>query len=431
MDNCMNIPLSENYTVLVNGKEAAAYHTEAADFAVVCFNGCADIEIITKKPFDSAIVRPLSKNYKAAVNGNTIRLKLTDKDRVSVEPYGLDNPLFILCSEYIKKPDNATIVFERGTFTDAGVVELASGDCVYIEEGAVVAGAFTADKARDIEITGNGVLWGLPLHERRYGPKKRKAMMIFPVDCENVRVSGITIADSPSWNIVPTACRGVSVSGVNIIGVVMSSDGIDVVGCEDAEISHCFICVNDDCLVVKAVRYGDPRGARDVRGVRASDCVLWKLKCGNAIEIGYETSCDEISGVVFEDIDVIHSQYEGWQSGGVFTIHNGDRAHVHDVAYRNIRVEDAQEKLIDIKILSSKYSSDKWRGKVSDIVFDGIYVLGEELPPSIIRGYESDLGEPNLITDIKVRNLYLNGKKITGRMQAHAITELSAGVEFI
>jgi hypothetical protein len=104
---------------------------------------------------------------------------------------------------------------------------------------------------------------------------------------------------------------------------------------------------------------------------------------------------------------------------------------VRDILYKDIRIEDAREKLIDIKILSSKYSSDKWRGKVSDITFDGIYVLGETLPPSIIRGYESDLGEPNLVSDVKIRNLYLNGERIVGRMNAHAITELSKDVEFV
>jgi len=430
----MKMPLSENYTLTADGRAIDVYRTAVADFAVVCFTGYADICVTAKRDFESVIVRPLKSKIETRTGGGdgggTIRMRLSDKDRVSVEPYGLENPLFIFCSEYIEKPAGATRVFERGTVTDAGVIELVSGDCVYIEEGAIVVGAFYADRANNIEITGNGILWGLPLHDRLIGPKRRKIRMILPIECEDVRISGITIADAPCWNVDPTACKRVSIRGINLIGVVMSSDGIDVVGCEDVDISHCFICVNDDCLAVKAVRYDDPRGARDVRNVKATDCVLWKLKCGNAIEIGYETCCEEMTGILFEDIDVIHSQYEGWQSGGVFTIHNGDRGHVHGVAYRNIRVEDAHEKLIDFKILSSKYSSDKWRGKISDIGFDGIYVLGDVLPPSIIRGYESDLGEPNLISDVTVRNLYLNGKKIAGRMNAHAIAELSTGVVF-
>jgi hypothetical protein len=103
---------------------------------------------------------------------------------------------------------------------------------------------------------------------------------------------------------------------------------------------------------------------------------------------------------------------------------------VRDVIYRNIYVEDAQEKLIDIKILSSKYSTDAQRGKVNDITFDGIYVLGDVLPPSIIRGYESDDGSFELITNVRVRNLYLNGEQVRGRMNAHVIAELSRDIIF-
>ena len=423
------IPKSENYILFANGHEINVYHTKEADFAIICFDGDAEIAVKTTKNFENVIVRPLRENYnlKTDKNKNEICISLSSKHRVSVEPYGLDNPLFIFCSEYIEKPENAAHIFERGTVSDIGQTKLKSGDLVYIEDGAVVTGCFIADKEKDITITGNGIIWGLPMLDRK---DIKKPSAILAVECENVKISGITLIESASWTVVPIACKNTSIIGINIIASKMSSDGIDIVGCEDTEISHCFVCVNDDCIAVKAVGYFDPRGKKDVRNIRASDCVFWKLDCGNAIEIGYETSCEEIRDIVFENIDVIHSQYEGWQSGGVFTIHNGDRAHVRDIIYKDIYVEDAHEKLIDFKILSSKYSVDKQRGKVSDITFENIYVLGEVLPPSIFRGYESDDGTFELISNVTIRNLFLNGEKITGRMNAHFITELSKNILF-
>jgi hypothetical protein len=425
----MTMPISDSYTMQADGREIMVYHTETADFAIICCSGFVDVAINAKKAFDCAVaVRPSRKNYGMRLSGGEILLWLSCGDRVSVEPYGLYNPLFVFCVEYIEKPAHATHVFGRGTFTEIGTVELKSGDCVYIEEGAVVVGYLHADRANDIEITGNGIIWGLPLQ----GPGKKRVRTIRPIECENVKISGVTMADAPSWNITPVACKNVSIDGVNIISVLMSSDGIDIVGCEDVRITGCFVCVNDDCLALKAVRYDDTRGTRDVKNVIAADCVLWKLKCGNAIEIGYETSCTEICDVLFENIDVIHCEYEGWQSGAVFSIHNGDRGHVHNIRYRNIYIEDASEKLIDLKILSSVYSVDKWRGNISDIFFDGIYVTGDVLPPSIIRGYLPDErgAEPQLIKNVSVRNLYLNGVKVTGRMHAHAVVELSENVTF-
>jgi len=424
----MTLPISKNYSLVAGGKAIDVFHTEKGDFAIVCFTGIMDMVVTAQNPFDDVTVRPLRQDYKTSVNGNQISLTLSHEHRVSVEPYGLENPLFILCSEYIEKPKHATHVFERGTVTEIDIMTLTTNDCVYIEEGAVVIGGITADKANNIEITGNGIMWGLPMQAAN---KSYRA--ILPIECEGVKISGITIADSPSWNVVPTACKDVTIHGVNVLGVVISTDAFDIVGCEDVTLTHCFACVNDDCVAIKACHYNGSRGARSVRNVVVKDCVFWKLACGNALEIGFETSGNEICDILFENIDIIHSQREGWQSGAVFSIHNGDRAHVHKVRFQDIYIEDAGEKLIDIKILTSKYSADKHRGHVSNITFDGIYVRGDVLPPSIIRGYEPDSegGEVHLIKDITVSNLFLGDQKITGQLNAHAVVELGSNVKFI
>jgi hypothetical protein len=51
------------------------------------------------------------------------------------------------------------------------------------------------------------------------------------------------------------------------------------------------------------------------------------------LEIGFETACAEMSGVVFEDCDLIHN------ASVCLDIQNGDYAEVHGVAFRNLRVE--------------------------------------------------------------------------------------------
>ena len=97
----MSIPVSENYTVTADGHEIKVYHTKAADFAVICFSGSKDIIIKAKQKFDNVAVRPLRGDYnvRTDANANEIRLSLSGSHRVSVEPYGLENPLFILCAE--------------------------------------------------------------------------------------------------------------------------------------------------------------------------------------------------------------------------------------------------------------------------------------------------------------------------------------------
>ncbi len=72
----------------------------------------------------------------------------------------------------------------------------------------------------------------------------------------------------------------------------------------------------------------------------------------------------------------------------MLTIHNADRAHIHDIVYEDIRVEDAQEKFVDIKVLDSKYSLDRKRGSVENIYFLNVEILNGNFPVSIIRGFD-------------------------------------------
>jgi hypothetical protein len=144
------------------------------------------------------------------------------------------------------------------------------------------------------------------------------------------------------------------------------------------------------------------------------------------LEIGYETRCDEISNIVFENCDVIRSEFEGYQSGGTFTIHNGDRAHIRNVRYENIRVEDSREKLIDIKVQFSQYSRDEERGQVSDIVFNNIQVVDGPFPVSIIRGYDAD----HMIRDITIKDMVVHGEEIKSANQCRMVVELSKDINF-
>ena len=54
---------------------------------------------------------------------------------------------------------------------------------------------------------------------------------------------------------------------------------------------------------------------------------------------------------------------------------------------KNIRVEQAEQKLFDIKVLLCKYTEQLAKGEINDIYFDNIQVLNGDIPVSVIRGY--------------------------------------------
>ena len=307
-----------------------------------------------------------------------------------------------------------------------GCLQLKSDETVYIEYGAVVSGRIYSRMADRVRILGNGILYGGNWHA---WDENGAEQLIVPVLGEDIEIRGITLLDGGSWHIVPTACKNVLIEDVNVLGKVITGDGIDIVGSENVVVRNCFVRANDDCISIKAEEFQDPSGCADVKNILVEDCIFWNAEFGNTLEIGYETRCDEISDVVFRNCDVVHCQYEGNQSGGVLTIHNADRAHVHNIVYENIRIEDAQEKFIDIKTLDSKYSRDRERGMVNDILFRNIEITGGGFPVSIIRGFEmkNEVCRPH---DFYFDNVVIHGKKMMSPGKLHMVVELSNELKF-
>ena len=428
LESVEDIPVSELYQVKVNGKEQRVYHTEFFDF--VSFleeNEKAEVEISVNEPFQKAVIRPTASQIPFEEDGNKISISLPAGKRVTLElDDKLESPLYILPGKYVQKPENATYVFESGKAYNVGCLQLKSDETVYIEHGAVVSGRIYSRMADRVRILGNGILYGGNWHA---WDENGAEQLIVPVLGEDIEIRGITLLDGGSWHIVPTACKNVLIEDVNVLGKVITGDGIDIVGSENVVVRNCFVRANDDCISIKAEEFQDPSGCADVKNILVEDCIFWNAEFGNTLEIGYETRCDEISDVVFRNCDVVHCQYEGNQSGGVLTIHNADRAHVHNIVYENIRIEDAQEKFIDIKTLDSKYSRDRERGMVNDILFRNIEITGGGFPVSIIRGFEmkNEVCRPH---GFYFDNVVIHGEKVMSPGELHMVVELSDDLKF-
>lgn len=423
-----DIKKSELYSVRIDGTERDVYHTEFFDFVyAVKEKEEINVEIEVSKPFEKVVIRPYSSKVNFKTENTKITFSMTGKERAIVElDDALESPLYILLGEYIPCPEKADYVFESGKAYNIGALELTSNQVVYIEEGAVVSGYFKSRMADNIKICGNGIVYGGNWHK---WDENSGEQLIVPVLGENIEIRGITLLDGGSWHIVPVACKNVLIEDVNILGKVITGDGIDIVGCENVTIRNCFIRANDDCISVKAVEFQDPSGCTDVKNILVENCLFWNAEFGNTLEIGYETRCDEISDIIFKNCDIVHCQYEGNQSGGVLMIHNADRAEVHDIYYENIRIEDAQEKFIDIKTLDSKYSKDRERGMIHDIYFKNIEIVDGVFPVSIIRGYEmkNEICRPH---GFYFENIVVHDKKIETVNDMRMVVELSNDIEF-
>ena len=224
--------------------------------------------------------------------------------------------------------------------------------------------------------------------------------------------------------MVPAACDHVVIDDMNIMSRIVTGDGIDITSSQDVEVKNCFIRSTDDSICIKAHGLiADTSTVRDVTKVYVHNNVLWNAEPGNAIELGYGLQ-SEIHDLVFEDCDIIHCQYEGNMGGAAISIHQADGGHVHDVHYRNIRIEQAEQKLFDIKVLLCKYTQQVSKGEINDIHFDNIQVLNGDIPVSLIRGYQTPTEEVR-VHDITFDNITFMGKKCETWQDLRLVTELA------
>lgn len=143
------------------------------------------------------------------------------------------------------------------------------------------------DKALLLDMAAQGV----PVEERVFGDGHHlRPNLVQFYDCENVLIEGITVRDSPMWNIHPVLCRNVLIRNVVIDSPHgPNNDGIDPESCSDVVIEGCRITTGDDCIAFKSGKDADGRRV----GVACENAVV--LDCemadGNGgVTIGSETS---------------------------------------------------------------------------------------------------------------------------------------------
>jgi polygalacturonase len=107
--------------------------------------------------------------------------------------------------------------------------------------------------------------------------------------CRNVLIEGITIVNSPMWEIHPVLCANVTIRGVNIRSHGPNNDGCDPESCRDVLIERCTFDTGDDCIALKSGRNADGRRLHaPIENVIVRDC---EMRDGHGgVTIGSEIS---------------------------------------------------------------------------------------------------------------------------------------------
>jgi polygalacturonase len=131
---------------------------------------------------------------------------------------------------------------------------------------------------------------GVPVPDRVLGAGHfLRPSFVQPYACENVLIEGVTLRNSPFWNIHPVLSRNITVRDVRIECEGPNSDGCDPDSCENVTIERVTFATHDDCIAIKSGRDEDGRRVGvPSRRIRIQDCVY--LSGGAAVAIGSEMS---------------------------------------------------------------------------------------------------------------------------------------------
>lgn len=453
------------------GHQRPLDQTELASFSYWDMEREGHIEIVTTLPVKNVIISPISKDIIPQVTHNRITFQASEPGHLTVEVDGQHQVLHLFMSQPEKNrpqltgaqvldgsiykfglseqdapdPKDFDVLYFPPGIHEAGTINLRSGQTLYIDGGAVVYGRIIARHASNLKIRGRGILDGSAIPRtgefgkvRGFQPAVDNFGTLHLYDCDDIDIEGIIIRDPNVYAITPVLCRNLRIADVKIVGLWRyNSDGIDPCNCENVTIERCFIRSFDDSISIKGLADLSPHGEYTIGHKRSTnilvrDCVIWN-DWGVALEIGAETCATEISNVHFQNCDIIHV------TGIAMDIQNGDIALVRDIVFEDIRVELrdnepeplGQEnsgdtysdpsggkycpRLFMLRIPKTPYSVDEERGRIKNITFKNIRVLGKKVPASQLEGYD----DKHQVEDIFIENLRLGDTVVTDQATGH------------
>ncbi len=395
---------SEDFEIKLNGEKVQAYtarvsampfntvwpnhqrymeQTEEASFLTFAMKEDINVELISSRDFSDVVIRPLSDNIKATVDGRKIQFSIIRPGQYTVELDGWHKALHIFASPEVDfgvTPETQNVIYFGPGVHTPGVVEVSDNTIVYIHQDAVVYGGILGIQVKNVKILGYGIIDGsreqrtdysliVPKDVSRRNSKNDAFSPVvkgLPVDdvklpvkatsiltdkdsfkdflekfgvpyscihlygCEDCLVQGVVLRDAPGFTVIGANCKDLVIDDIKLIGSWRyNADGIDLFNCCRCTIKNSFLRNFDDCVVIKGIPGWDKSNSEDIL---VENCVVW-CDWGGTLEIGAETVADEFKNITYRDCDCIHNAHVAMR------LHNCDRAHVHNILYEDIRVE--------------------------------------------------------------------------------------------
>ncbi len=261
-----------------------------------------------------------------------------------------------------------TVHLTAGTYLSAPIV-LKSNLTLDLDKGATLFGSpdpadypaktefrepglqslVSATNAENVAITGEGVIdgngagwWKMARAVHDAGvmgnPHTRPRLVVFD-HCKHVRIEGVTIQNSPMWQVVPYYSDDVIIRNVRVLAPAHSpnTDAIDPFSSSHVVIDHVLADVGDDDIAIKSGAINSPGGDLPSHDITITDCTFLH---GHGLSIG-----SEIAGGA-HDIVAERIHFDGTDNG-IRVKANRDRGNdVSNIVFLDIEMKDVKNPLV-------------------------------------------------------------------------------------
>jgi len=257
--------------------------------------------------------------------------------------------------------DGGTVHFPAGTYVSAPL-DLKSHVRLALDKGATLLGSpdmqdypirndatwrkvalIHADHATDIGISGQGTIdgngkiwWDAKALRKKGEPEAPRPLLIDLTNSKQILIEGVTIQNSPMYNITTFLCDGLTVRNVTILNPgrgAPNTDGIDPFSTSHVLIEHTTIDTGDDNVAIKSglVERGEPN-------VPSTDIVIrdCTFRAGHGLSIGSETA----GGV--RNLTVERVTFQGTRQGIRIKSARGRGNDIGNFSYRDITMDGVE-----------------------------------------------------------------------------------------
>jgi len=261
-----------------------------------------------------------------------------------------------------------TVRLTAGTYLSAPIV-LKSNITLELDKGATLLGSadhgdyppksefrepglqslVSATNATNVVIKGEGTIdgagdrwWEMARRVKNSGfmgsDHPRPRLVVFD-HCRHVVVEGITIQNSPMWQLVPYYSDDVVIRNIKVLAPASSpnTDAIDPFSSSNVRIDHVIADVGDDDIAIKSGAIGSPGPDAPSRDITITDCTFLH---GHGLSIG-----SEIAGGA-QNIRAERIHFKGTDNG-IRLKANRDRGNdVGHLFFRDIDMIDVKNALV-------------------------------------------------------------------------------------